>query len=188
MRWPSHVVFAFVFGGVAACSSTTEDRLSRIEEKGGTPAPDGASGYCCPASMGGCAFSGGYRESEACPQKEDLCDNMCEQRIVKDEHGCEKLSYVPCTSIATDDGSSTDGGSTVSEPADGGSGDANADEGCPPLDVLETLEGTSCDRTRKLPENGCSLCSPDVECCRHFLVCVDDVVDTWKVLEAGPCP
>ena len=68
-----------------------------------------------------------------------------------------------------------------------GSTDGGADDGCPPLAVRETLEGTSCDSGRALPGNGCALCSSNVECCRHVLVCEHGDVDTWQVLELGPC-
>jgi hypothetical protein len=73
-----------------ACTDSAEERARAA---GGTPAPDGQGGYCCPAKTGGCALQGGYREEGACPTGFDICDNMCEQKIVKDAHGCDVLTY-----------------------------------------------------------------------------------------------
>jgi hypothetical protein len=91
--------FALLFvGGVAAalfaCSTSTSSEDAPADAaRAGSPAPDGARGVCCPAQTGGCALTGGYRESGPCPTGFDTCDNMCEQRIVKDEHGCDVLTY-----------------------------------------------------------------------------------------------
>ena len=62
---------------------------------GATPPPDGAPGLCCPASTGGCAFVGGYRADGDCsaPEVGEICDNMCEEKLVDDEHGCKTLVY-----------------------------------------------------------------------------------------------
>ena len=93
-RLGSALLFALV-SSVMVASTACDGLLGGIdaEAAGGTPAPDGAPGYCCPARTGGCALSGGYRESGECPKNFDICDNMCEQEIVKDEHGCDKLAY-----------------------------------------------------------------------------------------------
>jgi hypothetical protein len=61
-------------------------------DSGGTPTKDGANGVCCPARIGGCALQGGYHADGSCANNE-ICDDMCEQRIVTDEHGCEMLTY-----------------------------------------------------------------------------------------------
>lgn len=80
----------FLVVAIWACNGTIDERA---QAAGGTPAPDGADGYCCPAKTGGCALTGGFRTSGECPTTFDICDNMCEQEIVKDEHGCDTLSY-----------------------------------------------------------------------------------------------
>lgn len=85
-------VFASALVAIVACSDDSE-REELASAAGGTPAPDGARGFCCPAKTGGCALTGGYREEGTCPTSFDICDNMCEQRIVKDEHGCDSLTY-----------------------------------------------------------------------------------------------
>lgn len=87
----SSAVIALVALFVACTDSDSVNERARAA--GGTPAPDGATGYCCPAKTGGCALTGGYREEGACPTNFDICDNMCEQQIVKDEHGCDRLTY-----------------------------------------------------------------------------------------------
>lgn len=91
----SHLSFLFflVAAGVAACSAGSSTATSDPAAAGGTAPADGAPGFCCPARTGGCALMGGYRESGTCPTNFDICDNMCEQQIVKDEHGCDKLTY-----------------------------------------------------------------------------------------------
>jgi hypothetical protein len=99
-----------------ACNSTAID----AEAAGGTPAPDGADGYCCPARTGGCALTGGYRESGECPKDFDICDNMCDQRIVKDEHGCDVLAYKGCSG-------SFNGGDRPDAGDAGDAGDATVD-------------------------------------------------------------
>lgn len=76
--------------GIACTNSLMTDEAAA---SGATEAPDGAPGFCCPARTGGCALSGGYRESGVCPKDFDICDNMCAQRIEKDEHGCDVLRY-----------------------------------------------------------------------------------------------
>ncbi|MDB4998324.1 MAG: hypothetical protein JWM74_5756, partial [Myxococcaceae bacterium] len=53
---------------------------------------DGAKGRCCEPFTGGCANTGGYQEDGDC-SKGELCDNMCEQQIVDDIHGCKKMVY-----------------------------------------------------------------------------------------------
>src|SRR5204862_288804 len=58
-----------------------------------TKPTDGAPGICCTPSTGGCAAMGGYHADGHCPEHDEICDNMCEQRIVPDEHGCFKLTY-----------------------------------------------------------------------------------------------
>ena len=85
-------------GGGGGGSSTTT-----------TPPPDGASGVCCPVSTGGCASAGGYAaDGTSCgPQ---LCDGMCDQKIVTGDHGCPTLTYTPCE---TQGGSVFDGGGDV---------------------------------------------------------------------------
>jgi hypothetical protein len=87
----------------------------------GTRPPDGAPGACCKPKTGGCADTGGYRADGDC-RLGYLCDNMCEQRIVDDEHGCKKMVYkIPrvattfagtgsCDSPAFNGGPSADGG------------------------------------------------------------------------------
>ena len=87
-RFVSSSLFFIV--AIWACNGSIDERA---QVAGGTPAPDGSDGYCCPARTGGCALSGGYRESGECPKDFDICDNMCEQEIVKDAHGCDKLAY-----------------------------------------------------------------------------------------------
>lgn len=78
---------------LVACGGSVDDRAAVA---GGTPAPDGASGYCCPARTGGCGLMGGYREEGECAKDFDICDGMCDQQIVKDAHGCDALTYRPC--------------------------------------------------------------------------------------------
>ena len=119
------------------------------EAAGGTPAPDGAPGYCCPARTGGCALTGGYRESGECPKDFDICDNMCEQRIAEDEHGCDVLTYkVPpvtttfagtgsCSSPAFNGGDRPDAGDAGGARDSGDASvdsatDASADSAMPP--------------------------------------------------------
>jgi hypothetical protein len=82
-----HILFLLIAATVGifvACSNE--------DSHGGTSPPDGASGVCCPPSTGGCAKIGGYRESGDCAY-DSICDNMCEQRIVDDVHGCKKMVY-----------------------------------------------------------------------------------------------
>ncbi|MBK6695753.1 MAG: hypothetical protein IPG50_26610 [Myxococcales bacterium] len=64
----------------------------------GTPPPDGAPGACCPPKGGACALVGGYEPSGRCPTQATLCDNLCNQRFVNDEHGCKKFEYDACSS------------------------------------------------------------------------------------------
>ncbi|MFO0677976.1 MAG: hypothetical protein U0169_15680 [Polyangiaceae bacterium] len=54
--------------------------------------PDGAPGACCAPSTGGCADLGGYQADGDCTRGR-ICDNMCEQEIVDDVHGCKKMIY-----------------------------------------------------------------------------------------------
>jgi len=86
-------LFFVLAAGIVACSAGSSSASPDPAQAGGVAAPDGAPGFCCPARTGGCALSGGYRESGTCPTNFDICDNMCEQQIVKDEHGCDKLTY-----------------------------------------------------------------------------------------------
>lgn len=85
-------------GGPAGTSVTSVD--------GGTAPPDGASGVCCPVSTGGCANPGGY-SSDGNSCEPQLCDGMCNQRIVAGDHGCPTLKYDPCDTFG---GGSRDGG------------------------------------------------------------------------------
>lgn len=130
VRRPSFLVTLVVL--LAACSAS---HASFDPASGGTPAPDDAPGFCCPARTGGCALSGGYRESGTCPKDFDICDNMCEQRIVKDEHGCDKLTYkipeVSTTYAGTASCSAPvfHGGEEGEERDDGGDGGEVADSG-----------------------------------------------------------
>ncbi len=80
--------------GVTSDSGVPND--SSVANEGGLTKPnDGAPGVCCPPTTGGCADVGGYRADGDCT-KGRICDNMCEQRIVDDEHGCKKMvSKVP---------------------------------------------------------------------------------------------
>ncbi len=60
-----------------------------------TPTGDGTPGFCCEPSLGGgCIFLGGYHE-EGSPNCDayEACDNLGEQRIVDDVHGCKKGIY-----------------------------------------------------------------------------------------------
>lgn len=86
---------------VAACGEIADDAAGgadTVAQDGGTTssagfAPkDGAPGKCCPPAIGGCAVLGGYKADGKC-DKSGPCDNMCEQRIVDDVHGCKKLEY-----------------------------------------------------------------------------------------------
>lgn len=46
-------------------------------------------------------------------------------------------------------------------------------------------EGAECDLDLETnPDASCQLCSPNVECCRHFLGCFGG---SWQTIEAGPC-
>lgn len=86
---------------IAGCGAIADDSGSgaaATTQDGGTASgtgvapPDGAPGKCCPPSIGGCAVLGGYKANGDC-DKSGPCDNMCEQRIVDDVHGCKKLEY-----------------------------------------------------------------------------------------------
>ncbi len=73
--------------GGTSPDGTTGDGGTALTE---TKTNDGASGKCCPPSIGGCADLGGYQADGDC-SKGKICDNMCEQQIVDDVHGCKKL-------------------------------------------------------------------------------------------------
>jgi hypothetical protein len=131
--WCFSILIIAAVAAAVACGGLAADAAAA----GGTPAPDGSNGYCCPAKTGGCALSGGYRTEGDCPKDWDLCDNMCEQRIVKDEHGCDKLTYKvpPVTTTFASEGSCSgpafnggwrDAGADAKADADAGGG-ANAD-------------------------------------------------------------
>lgn len=103
------VAFAVVLATVAACGDA-EDVASGQGADAGAEAgaggeggggqeqaqrPDGGAGVCCPASLGGCAFVGGYSASGTCPDRPDLCDNLGGYRIEKDAYGCDAVVYRP---------------------------------------------------------------------------------------------
>lgn len=111
------LVFSLVF--VACGGSSAVD----AKAAGGTPAPDGADGYCCPASTGGCAVVGGYQETGACPTRATLCDNLCDPRIVKDEHGCDTFEYSPCAGGASSSGGARPAADAGNDAATGASTD-----------------------------------------------------------------
>lgn len=87
---------------IFACGQSANDTAKASAPEAGTAyevgaAPaDGAPGKCCPPSTGGCAYVGGYRSSGVCDA--EYCDNLCNQRIVADEHGCRKMVFDPCPS------------------------------------------------------------------------------------------
>ena len=112
---------------LCACSSSGKSSASSSPDggPGATSPPDGAPGVCCPASTGGCAFIGGYRADGDCsnPEVGEICDNMCEQQLVDDEHGCKKLVYQTPPVETTYAGT----GSCDSPIFNGGSLDAGAD-------------------------------------------------------------
>jgi hypothetical protein len=124
----SRFVFSafFLVLSIWACNGSIDERAVAA---GGTPAPDGSDGYCCPARTGGCALSGGYRESGDCPKDFDICDNMCEQEIVKDSHGCDRLTYKapPVTTTFAGTGSCSHPVFNGQDRPDSGSTDAAAD-------------------------------------------------------------
>jgi hypothetical protein len=136
----------FVIAIAAGCSSTNASTESPEPDAGpgATKPTDGAKGVCCPAKTGGCALEGGYHADGICPTS-GPCDNMCEQRIVDDEHGCKKLTYKtpPVTTTFAGTGSCSDpifnGGGPDSGAHDGGDGgtsvcdypDAGNDARCP---------------------------------------------------------
>jgi hypothetical protein len=95
------------------------------------PTADGAPGACCAPSVGGCADVGGYRADGDCT-KGRICDNMCEQRIVDDVHGCKKMVYklppYPTTAAGPGPCTVSDGGADASSDASSdASTDASAD-------------------------------------------------------------
>jgi hypothetical protein len=121
-------IFAVLAATLATACSFSADKLG----EGATPVNDGANGVCCRPSTGGCANIGGYREDSDCSQG-SLCDNMCEQEIVDDVHGCKKMVYKspPVTTTYAGTGSCSDpvyNGHNPYDDRDGGkdSGDANA--------------------------------------------------------------
>jgi hypothetical protein len=87
--------FASIALLVSACGDSVDDVAKAA---GGTPAPDGSDGYCCPASEPtvACALVGGYQTEGECPKKATLCDNLCSQKVVKDDHGCAVFTYETC--------------------------------------------------------------------------------------------
>ncbi len=97
LRFGSALVFAGVSVALFACGGSTSSAspggVASVD--GGTAPPDGAEGVCCPVSMGGCAYGGGYSvDGKSCGA--ELCDGMCNQHIVKGEHGCDTLAYTSC--------------------------------------------------------------------------------------------
>jgi hypothetical protein len=81
---------ALVAAVLTGCASSVDSAGNA--DGGATPAKDGAKGGCCEPSTGGCANVGGYQEDGDCSHG-SICDNMCEQRIVDDIHGCKKMVY-----------------------------------------------------------------------------------------------
>jgi hypothetical protein len=61
------------------------------------------SGVCCPVSAlgSGCQLPGGWSpDGGTCGGM--LCDGLCDQGHVLDEHGCKTFVYRPCTSPMPD--------------------------------------------------------------------------------------
>jgi hypothetical protein len=68
-------------------------------------AADADAGVCCPVSMlgTGCQLLGGWSpDGKGCERM--ICDGLCDQGHVKDEHGCLKFVYRSCVSPMPDTG------------------------------------------------------------------------------------
>jgi len=119
---------------LVACTGQLTSQPADTAKTEGAPAPDGAAGVCCPASTGGCAHLGGYHADGKCDPKQDwICDNMCEQKIEPDEHGCPALVYKspPVTTTYAGTGSCSDPEFNGGRPWgwDGGDGGDSGDAG-----------------------------------------------------------
>lgn len=128
-----------LLASLSACSSSQKSAASSAVDggPGATTPPDGSPGVCCPASTGGCAFIGGYRADGDCsaPEVGEVCDNMCEEKLVDDAHGCKtlvaKTPPVETTYAGTEscDSPIFNGGGFDAGHDDGGGEDAGGDSG-----------------------------------------------------------